>query len=301
MRAAIILIAGILIWQMSGCKNNQPITSESNDWNTGSMTLPCDTNLQPVFDQMKPVYENSYPQAVINFQYRNEEDLIRDFVDGIIKAMAISRNLTNSEIQQAAIQQKIEIREHVFAYDAIAVIAAPNFMDTILALEAIPGYLEKDSPVKLVFDNAYSGIAKQVMQVCRINPGAFQNAYVVKNPQAVIDYVAGNPQAIGFIPYNFISNSYESADLANRKKIKLLSLSKRDTLYSLSQEDIAYSAYPFTRPLNMVLGNNPDLVGRGFTNFLHRSQAARILLKSGLVPKNLPVRQIRVRESLNAE
>jgi phosphate transport system substrate-binding protein len=250
---------------------------------------------------MKPVYENSFPQATINFQYKNEEELVRDFVAGRAKVIIISRELSPAENQEAAVNQKIEIREHIFAYDAVAVIAGKNYKDSVLAIEKIPEFLLLHTSTKLIFDNAYSGIAKQVMQLCQVNPSAFKYAFVVKNPQEVIDYVSNDPHAVGFIPFNYISNSYEQSDLNNRQKIKLLGLSQKDTVYKLSQENIAYSYYPLKRPLNIILGNSPDLVGIGFTNFLHRTQAAKILLKSGLVPKFLPVRKVVVREELNAQ
>lgn len=292
-----LLILGFAI-AITACRNEQPVTSESEDWNSGHITIACDSNLMPVIGQMKPVYENSYPAAVVDFSYGNEDDLVRRFVAGDLRTIILARMLSPAEKEQAAASQQIDIREHFFAYDAVAVVAGKQYADSVLDLDRVAAMLEKGSPVRLIFDNARSGIAKQVMRLCRIDPEAFRQAYVVNDPQAVIDYVAADPLAIGFIPFNFISNSYEEADRQNRKKIKLLAVSKNDTTYRLSQEDLAYSDYPLKRPLNIVLGNSPDLVGRGFTNFLHRSQAARILLKSGLVPKYMPPRIIRVRETL---
>ena len=291
------LLLGIVLALFPGCKN-KTITSESNDWNTGEITNQSDTNLKPILDQMKPVYENSFRQATVNFQYENEDELVRNFVAGKAKVIILSRWLTPSENQEASINQKIEIREHIFAFDAVAVISGKNFKDSVLALENIVGLLQKNASTKLIFDNAHSGIAKQVMRLCGAAPAAFNYAFVVKNPQEVIDFVANDPKAIGFIPFNYISNSYERSVEENRKKFKLLAVSLRDTAYTLSQEDIAYSAYPLKRLLNIVLGDNPDLVGRGFTNFLHRTQAEKILLKSGLVPKNLPARRVTVRDEL---
>jgi phosphate transport system substrate-binding protein len=295
-----ILLLGCLVF--ISCKNKTGITSESNDWNSGKIVIASDTNLRSVLDQMKPVYENSYPDAVVDFNYSNEEDIVRDFINGKVRVMIISRSLLETERQQSAsVQQINEVREHIFAYDAIAVISCKQFRDSVIALEQIPGFLQENSAIKMVFDNAYSGIAKQVMSVCNIHAEAFKNAYVVKNPQAVIDYVANDPQAIGFIPFNFISNSYLETNVVNRQKIKLLAISVHDTAYSLSQNDIAYSNYPFKRPLNIVIGNNPDPVGRGFTNFMHRRQAAKILLKSGLVPVNIPVRNVTVHDELKTQ
>lgn len=293
-----LLIIVLACFAVYGCRSKTAVSSESEDWNSGTITIACDSNLQAVISQMKPVYENSFPKAVVNFDYRSEDDIVRDFVAGKLRTAIISRMLTPAEKEEAGMNQQIDIREHFFAFDAVAVVAGKQYADSVFDLDGVAAMLEKGSPVRLIFDHAQSGIAKQVMQVCRIDPAAFKQAYVVKNPQAVIDYVVADPLAIGFIPYNFISNSYEEADLENRKKIKLLALSKNDTLYRLSQHDLAYADYPLKRPLNIVLGNSPDLVGRGFTNFLHRTQAARILLKSGLVPKNLPARTIRVRETL---
>ena len=83
-----------------------------------------------------------------------------------------------------------------------------------------------------------------------------------------------------------------------RSKIKILSVKQKDTISSVSQENIYTFSYPLQQPLNMVLGNNPELVGKGFVTFLCKEKAAKIILKAGLVPNFMPSRNIIVSDEL---
>ena len=168
-------------------------------------------------------------------------------------------------------------------------------------IENTASFLTTSTVAKLVFDNSKSGIARAIMQLSKTDPSLFKNAYSLNSVSDVLKYVSNNANAIGFIPYNLLSNRNEKEAQAIRANFKFLSVSYRDTITAISQESIAQQQYPLVRPISIYIGNCPDLAGQGFTNFLFKQQISKALLLSGLVPKNIPAREVNVTDEFNPE
>lgn len=279
------------------CTSNSKKES-ANDWNKGSITIAVDENLQSIIQQMKDVYEAQFEGTKIVLNLQPQDKIINDFINGEITSMIVSRSLTAEEKETAKQNQTVEIIETVFAYDAIAVIAAQDFKDSIFSLTHFSTYLQPESAYKIVFDNQRSGIAKFILNKTKTDAEVFKRALVVNNVEEVVEYVQRYNNAIGFIPFNYISDEDEQQAKKIRSGIKVLHVEDDSVVCSISQENIAAFKYPLQESITIVLGNNPELVGRGFANFLSRDKAAKILLKAGLVPRFMPVRKINITDEL---
>lgn len=288
-------LLSLLTCLVFSCKNN---SDNTNRWNKGKITIAADIHLQSVFDQLKPVFENANKEAEVNFNYQIEDSILQGFKNGKYTSMLISRLMTATEKKEAEIKQETKIVEIPFAYDAIAIIAHPDFADSVISLNKLNDYLQPTSAIKLVFDNPKSGIAKQVQALTKIPITNFKNAFTLNNTDEVIAYVIQHKNAIGFIPYNIISTAIQSK---KNPAVKIVSVQHNDTIYTLTQYDLSLQKYPLLRTLNFVLGRNPEQVANGFAHFLNREKTAKILLKSGLVPRFLPARNIVVQDELKTE
>lgn len=293
-----ILVLFVPFFFFSCHTNNTSKNSSSNEWNTGTITIATDENLENIAPQLAQIYENDNPAAHIIFNYQPQDKIIADFISGKITSMFISRALTKEEIAYSSQQQKTATVQNIIGYNAIAVIANHGFKDSIFYLKNITNYLQANSSIKLVFDNNQSGIPKNIMQQTNLKPADFKNALVVKNAQEVIEYVQRNTASIGFIPFNLISNHFDSSATKILTNIKLLAVNHNDTIQQISQESIYQQKYVLEQCLNIVLGRNPELVGTGFTNFLTRERAAKILFRAGLVPAVMPNRNMIIREEI---
>lgn len=291
-----VFFASILL---TSCKNKSTSKNEAaSEWNSGTITIATDENLKNIAEQLSHIYEHDNPEAHIIFNYQPQDKIIDDFVNAKITSMLISRNLTKNEKEISTQNQKTATVENVFGYNAVALIANPNFKDSVLDLKNLTNYLQPNAAIKLVFDNKQSGIAKYIMQLGKIDPATFKNAYVVNNSKEVIEYVQRNQTSIGFIPFNLISNRDENETKKLLGSIKILDIKLNDTIREVSQENIYNFSYPLEQSINIVLGKNPELVGTGFTNFLTRERSAKILLRAGLVPALMPKRKFEVREQI---
>lgn len=293
----ILLISSIPILFLFGACQMKKKDTVYNDWNSGTITIATDESVSDILGQLKQIYEHENTNADVQLRFQPQDKIISNFINGEITSMIVCRALTAKEKESSQQHQKIEITENIFAYTAVAVIANVSFKDSAIDVGAIKNYLKANSTVRLIFDNEQSGIPSFIANKASIAAASFKNALVVKNTTAVIEYVKRNPNSIGFIPYNKISeDNTETAKLLS--SLKVLKVSQGGTAYLPSQQSIYDFSYPLQCPVNLVLGRNPELVGKGFSNFLCRVKASKILLRAGLVPRYMPVRQIVVHNEL---
>ncbi len=272
----------------------------SNEWNSGTITIATDENLKDIMQQLVQIYEFEHKNAQVILNFQPQDKIITDFINGDIKSMIISRNLTEDEMVTSQQNQTVKITAQTFAYNAVAVIASKNAKDSILDMSSLKNYLNPGSPLKLVFDNQRSGIAKLVMQKAFIEKEYFKNALVVNNAAEVVAYTAANTNTIGFIPFNMISDEDDKNRSAILSKVKVLDIRQDSTVAAISQASIYTFTYPLQQSLTIVLGNNPELTGRGFSNFLCREKSGKIILKAGLVPRFMPTRRINILDNLKS-
>ncbi len=291
------IISLFFVFTIFSCntKNNKP---PKDEWNVGSITIATDENLKDIVEQLALIYEHDYKQAEINFNFQPQDKIISDFLNGKITSMIINRNLTKEEIEIGTQNQQTKVVENTLAYNAIALIANKTFTDSIINLSNLKSYLQPNFNTKLVFDNTKSGIAKFILEKEKLDISLFKNALVVNNTDEVIDFIDRNNTSIGFIPFNYISNTHSTKAKTILSKIKTLAIMDSSNIYSLSQQSLYDFKYPLALPIKIVLGKNPETVGTAFVNWLVKERAAKILLKAGLVPYYMPIRNINVRNEL---
>lgn len=282
---------------LSSCKTKDKNVAK-DEWNTGSITIATDENLQDIAAQLALIYEHEYSAAKINFNFQPQDRIISDFLNGKITSMIINRNLTKEEIELSTQNQQSKVVENTLAYNAIALISNNTFKDSVVNISDLKNYLNPNSPIKLVFDNTKSGIAKFILEKEKLDISLFKNALVVNNVNEVIDYVARNNASIGFIPFNYISNLHTKQTKDILSKIKILAIIDSNQIYSLSQQSLYDFKYPLSQQITIVLGKNPETVGTAFVNWLVKERAAKVLLKAGLVPYYMPIRNINVKDEL---
>lgn len=286
-----------IVLALSSCKTkNKNVVKD--EWNTGSIAIAADENLKEVVEQLALIYEHEYSEAKINFNFEPQDKIISDFLNGKITSMIVNRNLTKEEIELGTQNQQTKVVENILAYNAIALIANKTYKDSVIDLSNIKNYLEQNATTKLVFDNTKSGIAKFILEKEKLDISLFKNALVVNNANEVIDFVTRNNTSIGFIPFNYISNTHSIKAKDILSKIKTLAIIDSNKTYSLSQQSLYDFQYPLYQSITVVLGKNPETVGTAFVNWLVKERAAKVLLKSGLIPYYMPIRNINVKDEL---
>ncbi len=271
--------------------------SNKSDWKKGKAVIAADENLRPLLLQFKQIFENEYPEAQIDFNFQANDSIINAFVRGSYTSGIITRSMSAGEINNSGIVHQHKIKERIFAFSGIALVANNAYPDSVINLSQLPVYLQNAS-AEIIFDNASSGIARHLMQMLKISPTEIKKAKSVGSAESVIDYVRIKNNAIGFIPYSSISDRDNKKVVSTLNSIKLMDVKWNDTTYSISQQAIAKEHYPLWQPLNFLLSGNQEPVTEAFMNFLQKGKASKILLKAGLVPANMPIREYIITDTL---
>jgi phosphate transport system substrate-binding protein len=129
-----------------------------------------------------------------------------------------------------------------------------------------------------------------------------KNIFSFKTNEEVIKYVAENDGMIGVIGMNWIFQP--SLELQNVvDQVNVLGVKGKDSNEFVfpTQDNLAQGKYPLARGLYIINCQGYSGLGMGFGSFLTGERGQRIILKSGLVPENVPSRKIVIRNNITKD
>ena len=235
-----------------------------------------------------------HPKAKIIAEFKPEAECFRDLQNDSTRMIIVSRGLTDEEskIYQANLDFKPLYAE--LAYDAIAVVVHNTNPDSVFSVEDLKEMLAGTSSKKynVVVDgkSATSTVRYLIDSVLRGVPfGA--NVTAAKNSDDVINFIADNPNSIGFVGISWIGNPQEEKQRAYLKKVKMALIEckkcDKDTYAKPSQQTIMFRQYPLVRGLHYILKENVSGLGSGFLNFLSLERGQLIFRRAYLVPAKM--------------
>jgi len=310
---AALYIAGIVFFIFSSC-NNPKANSPSDTTTSGEVTISADESLKPLIDSELATFMHTYSGTKIHVKYKAGEDAINYMLNDSARVVVASRLLRPDELQ---VYQKRGFTPEVvtIAVDAIAIIVNGSNTDTNLTTHQVSDILsgkintwngvDKQSPLKdiqLIFDNISSGVVRYIIDSVNHGKALPQNSYALSNTPAVLDYVAKNKNAIGFIGLNWVSDKADSATNAFLKNIHVLSIQPPDSndFYQPTQYYIAYHGYPYCRHIYVIDPEARMGLGTGFANFMWGDVGQTIITRMGLLPAHASMRfTIEVKKGFN--
>ena len=269
----------------------------------GKTIMLVDETLKPIADDLVEVFESRY-EGKINIVSKSETEVIQTLLKDTSQFAILSRKLTTQEIN-AFKNKKITPETTPFAIDAIAFIRNSNNNDTLIALTDVIDFLkgQKQTHFKgLVFDNPNSSTVRFILDKAGLKNLPEKDVFSFKTNNEVIKYVAENDNMIGVVGLNYLYQPIPSMQ-KYLEKINVLSVKdiNNTEYFSPTQNNLAENRYPLARELYIVNCQGFPGLGRGFTAFIASDVGQRIVLKSGLLPTNVPPREILVRKKINNE
>ena len=278
----------------------------------GSITISADESIQPLIETEVFTFIHLYENAKIHVQFKPEYDVINDFMDDSVKVIVTSKKLSDYQIQYLRDTQIIA-RTTTYAYDALAVVTNKSNNDTLLKFNNIKDIFtgkiknwkeinpnSKLGAIRVIFDNNKSGNIRYFKELFEIKDPLSGNFYAVKSNPEVIDFVSRNPDALGIISVNWISDKHDSLSTSFTKKINVVAVSQQyinDGYYYRPEQAFIYDkSYPFVREIYVISRETFSGLGSGFKNWVCAEQGQRIVLKSGLVPATMPIRLVQIRK-----
>ncbi|MGC4102257.1 PstS family phosphate ABC transporter substrate-binding protein [Ferruginibacter sp.] len=275
---------------------------------SGVINISVDESFKPVIEEAIKVYEGSYPDAKIIAHYKPEADCFRDFYSDTSNRMIIvTRGLTSKESRFYTDSLSYTPFSNRVAWDAITIVTNKNSGDTVYTLDDLKQLLtgKKGHSTKVVFDglNATSTVRFAVDSI--LHGGSFDTSVVkaVKNSQEVLDYVASNTDAIGFVGISWIGNPEDTAQVHMLTKLKIAyvqcSLCDSTPYVKPMQESINTKRYPLVRGLYYILKENYSGLGSGFAQFLTYERGQLIFRRAYLGPvMDFSLRQVNINQNL---
>jgi phosphate transport system substrate-binding protein len=302
-------LLGMLIFLVSCGQMGKTGTNETPT--RGNIRIVSDESFQPLIETEVYTFTHLYTGAHIKAVFKPEFDVINDFMNDSVKVIVTSKKLSDYQIQSLRDTQVIA-RTTTYAYDALALITNPENKDTLLKYNTVRDIFlgkvknwkdinekSKLGAIRIIFDNNKSGNIRYFKELFEIKDSLSKNFYAVNNNAEVVNFVSRNPDAMGIISVNWISDKDDSLTLSFIKKINVVAISQQyinDGSYYRPHQGFIYDkSYPFVREIYLISRETFTGLGGGFVNWAAAEQGQRVVLKAGLVPATMPIRLVQIK------
>lgn len=303
-----VLTTGLLLAFVS-CQGGTSVNQETPT--RGNIKIISDESFQPLIDTEVFTFSQFYDNAKIRVSYKPEYDVINDFMNDSVKVIVTSRRLTDDQIRYLR-DTLVVARTTTFAYDALALVINKENKDSLLTYKSVKDIFlgnavkwndldpkSKLGDIRVIFDNTKSGNIRYFKEHFGIKNELPGNFFAVKNNAEVIDFVSRNPDALGMVSVNWISDKDDSTSMSFIKKVRVVAVSQQlsadGSYYRPYQGSIFDKSYPFVREIYFISRETFKGLGTGFIQWATAEQGQRIVLKSGLVPATMPIRLVQIK------
>jgi phosphate transport system substrate-binding protein len=302
-------VLGSLLLLMSCGGMGKTATNETPT--RGNIRIVADESFQPLIETEVFTFTHIYLNAKIKPVFKPEYDVINDFMNDSVKVIVTSKKLSDYQIQSLRDTQIIA-RTTTYAYDALALITNRGNNDSLLKYNTVKDIFlgkvknwkdvnekSKLGDIHVIFDNTKSGNIRYFKELFNIKDSLSKNFFAVNNNAEVINYVSRNPNALGIISVNWISDKDDSLTMSFIKKINVVAVSQQyinDGSYYRPHQGFIYDkSYPFVREIYLISRETYSGLGSGFVNWACAEQGQRVVLKAGLVPATMPIRLVQIK------
>lgn len=270
-RNILFFLMALLYFGATSCDNGP---QNKDNQTSGSIQVSVDETYKPVMEQAIKVFESRYPDAKINVEYKPEAECFKDYLEDTTRVIFVSRKLSNEERIYAE-QNNIVSRTLPLARDALAFVVSKNAKRNNFSKKQIKDILTGESNTgnfQLVFDNKNSSTVRNIMDSVIPGRELSENIFAAKGSEDVIDYVAGNPTAIGVVGVPWVADTRDSNTIEFLGKVQVAGILPDTGKEYLRpyQAYIGLGTYPFTRNLYFISKETWVGTGTGLVNFLSR-------------------------------
>jgi phosphate transport system substrate-binding protein len=306
----LLLVLSVLLVTCGKSYNEKQINKETPT--RGNIQIGVDEAYKLIVDSEIVVFESIYKYAHIKSINASEDSILKLFLADSVRLMITSRKLTANE--EAFLKDKLTIvRTTPIAWDAIAFVVNKSNPDRKIRYDALKDIFSGNvtkwkqinpnssrGDIQVVFDNQGSSNIRSIMNKLNIT-SLPEYCYTADSNPGVIDYVENNPNALGIISVNWISDPDDSITHAFLDRVNVVALtpdtySESNDFYTPHPAYIADKSYPFIREVYAISRETFSGLGSGFINFVAHDQGQRIVLKMGMLPATMPIRLIQVRK-----
>lgn len=271
---------------------------------TGEIDLFVDQTVQSMVQGQIEVFENQY-KAKVHLTAKSESEIVNDLLSGKTNMAILTRRLSKEE-ENYFLNKKVNPRVSHFASDAVVFVRNKASNDTLLDLDDVYNLLNgKQSKLKsLVFENPNSSVVTYMNRWANVPNGKKKDIYALNSTQEVLEFVNKNPDAIGVIGMDAVTEPYpqwqalvDNLVVLSVKNVKNGTNNKK--YYKPNQANLGQGLYPLKRSIYVLNYQGYAGLGTGFASFVVGDIGQRIVLRANLLPITIPDRNIILRKEIN--
>lgn len=293
---------------LAGCKPQKDKEPAADSHFFGTINISVDESFKPVIEEQIAMYEASYPGTKIIAHYKPEAECIRDiFRDSSTRTVIITRPITQKEENYLIDSLGYIPASQQLAMDAVAIVVNAASDDTLFTLkrlhDQLTGKINRDQ--RVIFDGLQATSTVRFINDSVLKGAKFDTSIVKasKTSREVLDYVASDKNAIGFVGISWIGNPevQEQVDMLKKVKIGWVQCDLCDSTPYVKpmQASILTRRYPLVRGLYYINKENYDGLGTGFVNFMKNERGQLIFRRAYLGPlMELGIRNLKLNEKI---
>lgn len=289
--------------------NREPAVKRTDTMSSGVAKVAIDETCLPFMREEVGVFESLYEESDIQEVYLSDEDAINLLMKDSLRLAVAARDFTQAEKDRLK-ENKLLSRSNVIAKDAIALIIHGNRKDTLMGIPTLKKILtgavtnwneirpgSNLGKIQVVFDKPTSSTVRFLQETVCDNEDFGNDIKAVPSSEEVIDFVSNTPGALGVIGVSWVSDPTDTLSLKFIDRIRVMAVSpfedaREDNSYLPQAAWIAMGNYPLTRSIYILTSDAPGHLPSGFMNFVGGEKGQRLILKSGIVPANRPMRLV---------
>ena len=281
------------------CSNNKENTTVVQTFDT--VTVLCDPSWENCIRTFIKTYEGLNPHRKVLLIVKPESECISDLLNGRYRTIFVSRDLTLKE-KEYVIQKRWSIRNDSLCYDGLTWIAPKSFPKDSLTVAEIKELFQSGmlygSYYTIQLNGKGSSVANYLTSYLGIPP-ATNHIYTGGDDIAIIKSVQSHSTALACISSSWLVNLENKVhrDYLSSIKIIKISVTAKSQAYSPFQNDLALGTYPFKRVLRVLNQDANAGLGTAFASFFIHNRGQRLFLKEGLLPYQMPTREIEIKSS----
>ncbi|MCY7351518.1 MAG: substrate-binding domain-containing protein [Cytophagaceae bacterium] len=283
---------------------------------TGDIVIASDQSLQPLIEAEEMAFEASRKYAKITPKYVTELKAIEMLLNDSARVAVVTREF-NARERKILAEQKFQYRSMKIAIDAVALITNDANADTLISTDQLRDVLTGKitqwnqlrrggkqqtggGKITVVFDNNSSSNLSYLLDTLEISDQVKAPVFAVKSNEEVIAFVKKNPNAMGVIGLNWISDSDDPKTPGFMQGIRVMGVARRpepepEDYFQPFQYNLALNRYPLSRNVLMITKEARRGLGTGFINYVASDRGQRIVLKAGLLPATQIIRLVNIR------
>lgn len=321
----LFLLISLLLSACGGSSADGP----TDTYSSGRIRIAVDHSLQPVMQSQLAVFHDMFPKAHIDVSYVSEAEAVAMLGQDSVRLIVIPRKVTEAETAPLR-ALNIKPRSVLIALDGVALVVHPSVADTCLSVAALQQIVRGDAQtwgkafgskrsdsLRIVVDDAGSSSIRYLLDSIATRNGqpAVQklppNVFAAGSNQAVIDYVATHPNAMGIVGLAWLSDDNDSTQQVFLSKVRLVrvrenaapavdaagkpDLSTDAGCYKPYQVHLLRKQYPLTRRVYIHSREARAGLGTAFTGFVTGDSGGRIFVKAELLPANSYIRTVELK------